>query len=161
MDTPIIVAMISLFGSIALAMLNFFLQQRMRKQEEQGRQTAQQLNQQGERIAEQQNLINTLVAYTMSSSVFRHLAGIALLKTYNLRFGEANRREMYFLRDHGFIQPRDGSFVDFVDDGREYNVAGMAATTPVGELYVKLRKNEIPPEMRNDIQNLRVDLSTL
>ena len=32
-----------------------------------------------------------LVEYTMSASIFRHLCGIALLKTYNLDFHEGNK----------------------------------------------------------------------
>src|SRR5947209_3766381 len=144
MDTPIIVALISLAGSIGLAFLNYLLQQRVRTQEERARQTKEQVKQQGEQLAEQQKAINTLVAYGMSASIFRHLCGIALLKTYNLDFHETNRRELYFLRDHGFIQPKHGGFLDFSDG--KHNVVDMAAPTPIGTSYVTLRKHEIPPE---------------
>src|SRR5512139_4141455 len=117
METAIIVALISLAGSLAVAVLNFVFQQRVRAQEERVRQTKEQVNQQGEQVKQQgeqvkqqgeqlvaqQKAINTLVAYTMSASIFRHLCGITLLYTYNLDLHEANRRELYFLRDHGFI----------------------------------------------------------
>ena len=159
MDTAIVVALISLAGSIGLAVLNHLLQQRVRAQEERGQQTQEQVKEQGEQLADQQKLINTLVTYTMSASIFRHLCGITLLKTYNLDFHETNQRELYFLRDHGFIQPRHERFLDFSDG--THNVAEMAAPTPIGRFYVSLRKDEIPPEMRSDPNNLLVDLSTL
>jgi hypothetical protein len=115
--------------------------------------------QQGEQLAQQQKTINGLVEYAMSASIFRHLCGIALLKTYDLDFHDTNKRELYFLRDHGFIQPRYGGFLDF-SEGR-HNVANMAEPTPIGTAYVRIRKQEIPPEMRSDPDNLRVDISTL
>lgn len=159
METPILVAVISVIGSVILAILNFLLQQQVRKQEDLARQTKEQVSQQGAQIATQQQLINMLVSYGMSASIFRHLCGITLLKTYNLDFHDTNRRELYFLRDHGFIQPRGGGFLDFTEG--KHNVAAMAAPTPVGKSYVSLRKAEIPQEMRADQGNLLVDLSTL
>jgi hypothetical protein len=110
MDTPLVVALISLTGSVGLAFLNYLLQQKVRAQDERTRQTKERVKQQGEQLAEQQKAINTLVSYAMSASIFRHLCGVALLKTYNLDFHETNRREPYFLRDHGFIQPKHGGF---------------------------------------------------
>jgi hypothetical protein len=159
MATPIVVALISLIGSVILAVLNFLLQQRVRRQEERARQTKEQINQQGAQIADQQRAINMLVAYGMSASIFRHLCGITLLRTYNLDFHETNRRELYFLRDHGFIQPRGGGFLDFGEG--THNVAAMAVPTPVGRSYVSLRKDEIPSEMLEDRNNLLFDPSTL
>ena len=159
MDTAISVALVSLTGSVGLAVLNHLLQQRVRAQEERARQTKEQVTQQGEQLAQQQKLINTLVAYAMSASIFRHLCGITLLRTYNLDFHETNRRELYFLRDHGFIQPKHGGFLDFSDG--THNVAEIAAPTPIGRFYVSLRKEGIPSEMRSDQSNLVVDLSGL
>jgi hypothetical protein len=159
MSTSIIVALISLAGSMVLAVLNYVLQQRVRVQEERARQTKEQVTQQGVQLEDQQKAINTLVSYTMSASIFRHLCGITLLRTYNLDFHETNRRELYFLRDHGYIQPRGGGFLDF--PGGTHNIAEMAAPTPIGRSYVGLRKDEIPSEMRSDRSNLVVDLSTL
>ncbi len=159
MDTAIVVALIGVAGTLGVAVLNYFLGQRVRAQEQRAQQTQEQIKQQGEQLAEQQKLINTLVSYAMSASIFRHLCGITLLRTYNLDFQETNRRELYFLRDHGFIQPRHGGFLNFFDG--THNVAEMAEPTPIGRFYVSLRKDEIPPEMRSDQSNLRVDLRTL
>jgi hypothetical protein len=159
MATSIAVALISLIGSVILAVLNFLLQQRVRRQEERARQTKEQVNQQGAQIADQQRAINMLVAYGMSASIFRHLCGITLLRSYDLDFHEANRRELYFLRDHGFIQPRGGGFLDFGEG--THNVAAMAMPTPVGASYVGLRREEIPREMLEDRNNLLLDPSTL
>lgn len=59
-----------------------------------------------DKVDEQQRLINELVHYSMSASVFHHLCGIAILHTYEYSNDESSRREMYFLRDHGFIKPK-------------------------------------------------------
>jgi hypothetical protein len=149
----IVVAIISLVSSMGVVLLQYFLKQRMHAQEERSRQNKERIAQQGDQIAKQQQAISMLVQYTMSASIFRHLCGIARLKTYYLDFGETNRRELYFLRDHGYIQPSGGGFLDF-PDGR-YNVCDMAVPTPVGVEYVDLRKDEIPPEMLKDLTNLR------
>jgi Predicted nucleotide-binding protein containing TIR-like domain len=118
----------------------------------------QELDNQRQKLDEQQQAINMLVEYTMSASIFNHLCGIALLKTYDLDYGESNKRELYFLRDHGFIQPRYGEgFLDF-QEGR-HNVADIAAPTPIGTAYVKLRNPDIPQDMRKDQKNLRQPLA--
>ena len=61
-----------------------------------------------QKVDEQQLLINQLVHYSMSASVFHHLCGIALLHKYVYNDDDPSRREMYFLRDHGFIRPKPG-----------------------------------------------------
>jgi hypothetical protein len=159
MNTEIIVALIGVAGSVVVAFLNYSLKRRVRTQEKRAQETTEQVDRQAQQLAEQQQAINTLVAYAMSASIFRHLCGIALLKEYNLDFQEANKRELYFLRDHGFIQPRHGGFVDFVSG--THNVAQMAGPTPIGTAYVRLRKQEIPPEMLANLNNLRENTGTL
>ena len=68
---------------------------------------------QGRQLEKQQSLLNQLVTYSMSASIFDHLCGIAILKEYKYHHGLAFQREMYFLRDNGFIKPKSESFVDF------------------------------------------------
>ena len=114
------------------------------------------------KVARQQDIINALAKYSMSASIFRHLSGIALLRTYFYRDDEGNRRELYFLRDNGFIQPKPGmNFVDFGAgvDGR--NLVELAEPTPIGWECVRLRKAEVPPDMRSDLANIRVKVETL
>ena len=65
---------------------------------------------------EQQRLdkrINNLVKYGMSASIFHHLCGIALLHEYKYSDEKPFEREMYFLRDNGFIRPKSDAFLDF------------------------------------------------
>src|SRR5262249_45649534 len=57
----------------------------------------------GQTLAEHAEIINDLVKYGISSSIFVHLCGIGLLKRYNYEDNQTNRREFYFLRDNGFI----------------------------------------------------------
>jgi len=112
-------------------------------------------------LTEQQVLINQMVKYAMSASVFHHLCGIALLHQYVYRDNDGMRRELYFLRDAGFIKPRHDAFIDFdaAVDGR--NLVQMAEPTPVGWLCVKLRGDEIPSNMLSNRENLRVDPTSL
>jgi hypothetical protein len=105
-------------------------------------------------------LINELVTYMLSAPIFRHLCGIALLKEYKFRDGPMSR-ELYFLRDIGFIKPKNGDFVPFDARLNETNLTSLLEPTPIGWSYVKLRKNEVPPEWLRDDQrhNLRTDLA--
>jgi len=113
------------------------------------------------RIDNQASQIDTLVTYFMSSSIFNHLCGIALLHEYTYHHNSGNQREFYFLRDTGMIQPKPGiSFLDF-GESPPWNVASAAEPTPIGWMYVKLRRKDIPDNMRKDVANLRVDPDTL
>jgi hypothetical protein len=116
-----------------------------------------------EKVDEQQQRINQLVYYSMSASIFQHLCGITLLHKYNYNNDEPSRREMYFLRDHGFIKPKPPlEFLVFENlNGR--NLVEVAEPTEIGRVCVKLRKSGIPPNMIDPINqsNLRVDPSSL
>jgi hypothetical protein len=111
---------------------------------------------------QQEKVIDDLVTYSMSASIFRHLCGIGLLKEYRYVDNESNRREFYFLRDNGFIKPKAGGFLEFNKE-TPWNVCEIATPTPIGWLCVKLRKNEVPREWltpENKV-NLAVDPDTL
>ena len=113
-------------------------------------------------VARQQGIINALVKYSMSASIFHHLCGIALLHTYKYVDDDGNRREFYFLRDNGFISPKPGlSFLDFgpAIDGK--NAVELAEPTPIGWECIRLRKAEIPSDMRTDAKNMRVQIEAL
>ncbi len=113
-------------------------------------------NEQGLRIDQQGRIIEDLVKYAMSASIFHHLAGIVLLKEYRYHDSDVNRREFYFLRDAGLIKPKYGDFIDFDAKLDGANVIDRAEPTPIGYLCVKLRKADIPPEMISDAANLRI-----
>ena len=119
------------------------------------------VRQHGEQLESQQQVINDLVKYSISASIFHHLCGIAILQTYAYRDGETNRREMYFLRDNGFIRPKRGGFLDFNRDLDGQNLVDIAEATPIGWFCIKLRKSEIPSNMTQDKGNLKVDPSQI
>lgn len=113
-------------------------------------------------MARQEEIINALVKYSMSASIFHHLCGIALLHAYRYVDNDGNRREFYFLRDNGFIAPKPGlGFLDFGPGVDGKNVVDLAEPTPIGWECIKLRKAEVPSNMRADVKNLRVRLETL
>ena len=70
------------------------------------------LDEQQRQLQAQQTIINDLVKYMLSAPIFRHLCGIALLHEYRFWDGPM-ARELYFLRDIGFIKPHNGDFVPF------------------------------------------------
>jgi Predicted nucleotide-binding protein containing TIR-like domain len=112
-------------------------------------------------VDQQQRMIDELVRYAMSASIFRHLCGVTLLKDYKYFHNEGNRREFYFLRDAGYIKPRFDGFIEFNEGLNGRNVADIAEATPIGRLCVKLRQSEIAPQMLDDSNNLRVKPSEL
>jgi hypothetical protein len=118
-------------------------------------------DQQQIQVNEQQRIIDELVKYAMSASIFRHLCGVTLLKEYKYSHNDGNRREFYFLRDAGYIKPRFDGFIEFDEGLNGRNIAEAAEATPIGRLCVKLRQSEIPPQMLDDRNNLRVKLSEL
>jgi hypothetical protein len=120
-----------------------------------------QFHQLKEQVAEQQSVINDLVKYSMSASIFDHLCGIALLREYKYVDGEANRREMYFLRDSGLIRPTGQGFLDFNAGCNGMNLVDVAEPTPIGRYCIRIRRSEIPSNMLLDRANLRVDPATL
>jgi|SRR5215813_812254 len=165
MDTPITVALISVTGTVVLAILNYWLQQRVQKQGERIQQTKEEVKQQGEQLAEQlvkqQEQINELVKTSTSASVFEHLAGIAILKYYEYReteeLGKLFRREFYHLKLCGFIGPHT---LEFDERLNGKNIAKLAEPTPTGKIYIKLRKDLIPKDWLTDPdkrENLRTD----
>jgi hypothetical protein len=116
---------------------------------------------QARQLEQQQEMVNQLVKYSMSASIFHHLCGIAVLKEYKYHDDDTTRRELYFLRDNGFIKPWTDPFVNFNHTLDQANLVEVAEPTPIGWLCVKLRKTEIPSNMSHDDRNLRIDLSTL
>jgi CAP12/Pycsar effector protein, TIR domain len=118
-------------------------------------------DEQQKQVEQQQRMIDELVKYAMSASIFRHLCGLTLLKEYKYFHNDGNRREFYFLRDAGYIKPRFDGFIEFNEGLNGANVADIAEATPIGRLCVKLRQSEIPPQMLDDLGNLRVKPSEL
>ncbi|HWF47317.1 MAG TPA: nucleotide-binding protein [Bryobacteraceae bacterium] len=113
-------------------------------------------DQQQKQVDQQQRMIDELVKYAMSASIFRHLCGVTLLKEYKYVHNDGNRRELYFLRDAGYIKPRFDGFIEFNEGLNGGNIADVAEATPIGRLCVKLRQAEIPPQMLDDLNNLQV-----
>jgi hypothetical protein len=113
-------------------------------------------------VAEQQELINQLVKFSMSASIFTHLCGVAMLHKYNYIDNDGNRREFYFLRDNGFIRPRGGAgWLEFDKRLDARNVNEIAEPTPIGLTCVRLRKSEIPANILTDLGNLKLRLNAL
>ena len=117
-----------------------------------------------DRVNEQQQLINKLVETSMSASTFCHLTGITILHEYkywqNDKVGELFRRQLYYLKDRGFIEPETLEFFQDMDDT---NLVGKAWPTEIGRIYAALRKGDISKEWLSvnprSRQNLKVDVA--
>jgi hypothetical protein len=100
----------------------------------------------------------------MSDSAFHHLAGITLLREYkywqNHNVGELFRRELYYLKDRGFIGPATLEFFGEMDGT---NLVGKAMPTEIGRIYVRLRRADVPQDWLSadpsKRQNLKVDVA--
>jgi hypothetical protein len=52
-------------------------------------------------------------------------------------------------------------FIEFDESLSGKNIADVAEATPIGRLCVKLRQSDIPPQMLDDRNNLRIEASEL
>jgi hypothetical protein len=118
------------------------------------------LDEQQHLLQAQQAIINNLVKYMLSAPIFSHLAGIALLHEYKFWDGPMTR-ELYFLRDIGFIKPRNGDFVPFDSRLNGANLPQLLEPTPIGWSCLRLRKIDVAPEWLQQSlrQNLREDVA--
>lgn len=91
-------------------------------------------------VGEQQELINQMVTYSMSENIYIHLWFIAHTEEYKYSNNDAMRRELYYLRDAGYLMPRGGrGFLDFNQDVNGRNLVEFAEPTPIGWSILRLR----------------------
>ncbi len=87
----------------------------------------------------------------MSASIFDH-RGISLLKVYLYNDNEYFRREMYFLRDNGFIRPKGSGFLDFSEKNNHSNLVDIAEPTPYRNDICETAQGSIPSQMLKDLK---------
>jgi len=104
---------------------------------------------QEQQLSNQQEVINQLVIYSMSASIYYHLWFISETREYFYHEHDWFRREMNYLRDNGYIQPIREGFLTFDHTLHGKNLVDIATHTPVDEFYVKLRGT--PPEVQHMI----------
>lgn len=109
------------------------------------------------KIKNQQEIINKLVLYSMSSFIYNHLKSIYYCKNhggtdtdfeYIYHNNENMRNEMCYLRDNNFIKRVDNTFLEFDLDLDGKNLVPIVELTDAGNWYVELRINE-----DNDLDN--------
>jgi hypothetical protein len=86
----------------------------------------------------------TVIMYGMSSSIYTHLWNIHQGKVSKTTFTYYDNppfsREMYFLRDAGYIRPSPGrDFLDFNTNMQGQDLASICELTPIGEIVVEIR----------------------
>jgi hypothetical protein len=101
------------------------------------------LREQQERLTEQEKKLNQLVIYSMSITIYKHLWGLNEARkhrgTYFYRHNPIMQREMYYLRDHGYIATVAGGFPEFEAHQDGQDLAHHLQLTPAGEFLVELR----------------------
>jgi hypothetical protein len=105
-----------------------------------------QVSRQDQKIEEQQNIINELVVFSMSQPIFKHLrdfhynqvnGGIEYLFDNTHDF----KRDLTYLRDHGFIESKDpGQYLNIDALYQGQNLSDVMKLTPAGEFYVNMRE---------------------
>jgi hypothetical protein len=95
----------------------------------------------------------------MSEPVFKHLCGIACLKNYHYRHYDLFQREIYFLKDNGFIRLKpQHQRVEFDARFADKNLVEVAEPTEAGWLVIRRFKNDIPKELRVDKTNINTHI---
>jgi hypothetical protein len=100
---------------------------------------------QHDEIQEQQKKINDMMMYSMSASIYKHLWEIHIgNKTSGKKIyydNDAFRREMYFLRDNGYVRGKGDYLLDFNQNMNENNLCDVVQLTPIGHFCVELRRS--------------------
>jgi hypothetical protein len=130
---------------ISLRLGQFQVHRKLDQLTVQGHELREEIKHQEERLGEQQEIINKLVVYSMSASIYRHLWHIARSPEYLYRNEPWFQRQMYFLSDNGFVQPTVSPFLIFDQTLEGKNLAAVSKPTPIGEFLVRLRGE--PPEL--------------
>lgn len=103
------------------------------------------VNRQKSEINQQQQIISEVVMYSMSESVYTHLWKINDAKEndgeYKFSNNEPFAREMYYLRDSGYIESEGPGFLDFNAGLEGKNLAELVKLTPIAERIIELRGN--------------------
>lgn len=86
-------------------------------------------------VNKQQRLINDLVIYSISSSLFGILSHLYHQMEYKYHSNEGSKRALRFLRDNGYLHYFR---FDKLQDGQ--NIVGTLYLTPAGELLVQERE---------------------
>jgi hypothetical protein len=98
------------------------------------------INEQEERLIEQQKIINDLVTYSLSEDAYNILWRIKNTPEYIYRDDKNVQRWANTLLDHGYIEPvMPGFRLVFDDYMKDRNLVGLAKPTPAGDFMIKLR----------------------
>jgi len=94
-------------------------------------------------IQEQQKKINDMMMYSMSASIYKHLWEIHMGNKTNGEYIYKDeppfRREMYFLRDNGYVRAKGDYPLDFNEGIKDKNLCDFVQLTPIGHFCVELR----------------------
>jgi len=106
-----------------------------------------------DKARKQDEVIKELVVFSMSSEAYKHLwhihhgrlqverrePGSEYLE-YLYHDNEQMHREMYFLKDHGYLQPVSGGDLYFSNNIDGVNLVDIVKPSAIGSFYVDLRK---------------------
>jgi|GEM_PF-4966921 len=103
-----------------------------------------QINQVQQTVTAQEQQINILLQTAMSRKIFQHLVGIACLKNYEYHDQWLFQREIYYLKDHGYIRMKDEYERQEFDSGFDgENIVDVTTVTEAGWSIIRLRKHDI------------------
>jgi hypothetical protein len=95
----------------------------------------------------------------MSGPIFQHLCGIACCIEYKYQHQELVKRELYFLKDHGFIRMKKGfERIEFDENLKGKNLVKIAEVTESGWSIIRMKAKNSPEIILKCKENLRSNL---
>jgi hypothetical protein len=103
------------------------------------------LSTQQEQIGLQSEILFQIVAFSMSFHIYAHLKEIYYKnKSGNIHeeylYEDYHQRDIYFLRDHGYIESKSSDFLRVEHLYARQNLLQVIRLTPAGVFYVELRE---------------------
>jgi hypothetical protein len=99
---------------------------------------------QKEELDKQKIMIHEMVIYAMSESIYKHLWEIDYRTSnggeYLYRENPPFKREMYYLRDNGYIENIKADFIDFDSHMHDKDLTQLVKLTPIGNFIIQMRK---------------------
>ncbi len=104
------------------------------------------IEQQERQIETQQEIINQLIIFSMSQPIYEKLRALYYRKRdggeyiYQGEYEDTNRREFFFLRDHGYLASARGGYFVPGEHMIGKDLVPEVELTPIGNFYVEQRQ---------------------
>jgi hypothetical protein len=118
------------------------------------REVKEEVKEQELKLSKQQEIINQLVIFSMSHSIYEKLRHLYYCKRqdgeyiYRENYEDTDRREFFFLRDNGYLASAQGGYFDPGPHLIGQNLVPLVELTPIGNFYIEQRE-QLEQRLRN------------